>query len=43
MQQHTLAGAECIRQIELRLGNSNFLQMARKIALCHHERWDGSG
>ena len=43
MQQHTLVGAECIRQIELRLGNSNFLQMARKIALCHHERWDGSG
>ncbi len=43
MQQHTLVGAECIRQIELRLGNSNFLQMARKIALGHHERWDGNG
>lgn len=43
MQQHTLVGAECIRQIELRLGNSNFLQTARKIALGHHERWDGSG
>lgn len=43
MQQHTLVGSECIRQIELRLGNSNFLQMARKIALGHHERWDGNG
>jgi HD-GYP domain-containing protein (c-di-GMP phosphodiesterase class II) len=43
MQQHTVAGSECIRQIELRLGNSNFLQMARQIAMCHHERWDGSG
>jgi HD-GYP domain-containing protein (c-di-GMP phosphodiesterase class II) len=29
--------------MEQRLGSSNFLQMAREIALCHHERWDGSG
>lgn len=43
MQSHTAIGAECIRQIEQRLGNCNFLQMARQIALGHHERWDGSG
>lgn len=43
MQQHTLIGGECLRSIEQRLGSSNFLQMAREIALSHHERWDGGG
>ena len=43
MQSHTMVGAECIHDIELRLGNSNFLQMAHEIARCHHERWDGGG
>jgi len=43
MESHTAIGAECIRQIEQRLGNCNFLQMARQIAMCHHERWDGTG
>lgn len=43
MQTHTTLGGECIHQIEQRLGNSNFLEMAREIAFCHHERWDGTG
>lgn len=43
IQSHTQLGAECIRQIERRLGNSNFLEMAREITLYHHERWDGAG
>lgn len=43
MQTHTTLGGECIHQIEQRLGNSNFLGMAREIAFCHHERWDGTG
>jgi len=43
MQTHTTLGGECIQQIEQRLGNSNFLAMAREIAFCHHERWDGEG
>lgn len=43
MQMHSAIGGKCIREIELRLGKSNFLQMARDIALYHHERWDGSG
>lgn len=43
IQQHTLLGGDCIEQIESRLGASNFLEMAREIALCHHERWDGTG
>jgi len=43
IQSHTVLGGECIRQFERRLGNSNFLEMAREIALSHHERWDGAG
>ncbi|MCL4423928.1 MAG: response regulator [Firmicutes bacterium] len=36
MQQHTLYGAKI-------LGDSPWLAMARKIALEHHEKWDGTG
>jgi len=43
MQAHSRIGDECLRQIEQRLGSSNFLQMARAITLSHHERWDGTG
>jgi len=43
MQSHTTIGGECLREIEQRLGTSNFLRMAREIALHHHERWDGTG
>jgi putative two-component system response regulator len=43
MQLHAKIGGECIREIESRLGKSNFLAMAREIAFNHHERWDGSG
>ena len=43
MQNHTVLGAECLAAICERLGENNFLAMAREIALCHHERWDGTG
>jgi len=43
MQKHAEVGGDCLLQIEQRLGSSNFLQMAREIALAHHERWDGTG
>jgi HD-GYP domain-containing protein (c-di-GMP phosphodiesterase class II) len=43
MQCHVEVGAESIREIERRLGTSNFLEMAREIANSHHERWDGAG
>ena len=43
MQQHTLVAGDCLKEIEQRLGASNFLQTAREIALHHHERWDGGG
>lgn len=43
VQKHPVIGGECLAEIERRLGASNFLQMAREIALFHHERWDGTG
>ena len=43
MQQHTLVAGTCLKDIEQRLGASNFLQTAREIAMYHHERWDGRG
>lgn len=43
MQEHARIGAECISQIESRLGQANFLETAREIALLHHEKWDGTG
>lgn len=38
MRQHPRIGAEIIGEDPSRL-----LQTARRIALCHHEKWDGSG
>ena len=43
MKEHTRVGEDCLKEIERRLGTSNFLQMAREIASAHHERWDGTG
>ena len=43
MQMHPRIGEECLKDIERRLGSSNFLRMAREIAASHHERWDGAG
>jgi len=38
MKTHTLIGAEILAGSRVPM-----LQMARDIALCHHERWDGKG
>lgn len=43
MQDHPQVGADCIHEIGVQLGNANFLEMAKQIALCHHEKWDGTG
>ncbi len=43
IQSHVQLGGECIRQIQRRLTGSDFLDMAREIAMYHHERWDGRG
>lgn len=38
MQRHTLVGGEVLGGSDIPL-----LQMAAEVALCHHERWDGTG
>lgn len=43
MQDHAAIGGDCLKEIEQRLGSSNFLHLARMIAMSHHERWDGTG
>jgi putative two-component system response regulator len=43
MRKHPRIGADCIEQIQRRLGESTFLHQAREIALYHHEHWDGTG
>lgn len=43
IEKHTHIGEECLRQIQSRIGDPEFLEMARQIAISHHERWDGSG
>ncbi|REK29913.1 MAG: HD domain-containing protein [Planctomycetota bacterium] len=43
MKLHAVMGGQCIQEIEERLGSSNFLSMARDIALYHHEHWNGHG
>lgn len=43
MKTHACIGGDCLQEIERRLGQSNFLQMAREIAFAHHENWNGTG
>lgn len=43
MQYHTVIGGEILDAVQSRLGENEFMEMARKIAWSHHERWDGSG
>jgi len=43
MKQHTVCGYEALLVTEEDFGNNSFLQIARDIALSHHEKWDGSG
>jgi HD-GYP domain-containing protein (c-di-GMP phosphodiesterase class II) len=43
VQQHPLIGGACLAAICRLLAQDDFLEMARQIALCHHERWDGGG
>lgn len=38
MQRHTVIGAQILSD-----GDCDILQLARTIALSHHEKWDGSG
>jgi putative two-component system response regulator len=43
MKSHTLLGAQTLEAALENYPTARFLQMARDIALSHHERWDGRG
>lgn len=43
IKRHTWIGGETLYAIEKRLGESNFLVLAREIAFAHHEWWNGEG
>ena len=44
MQEHTTYGYNTLRATESKLGREDsFLTVAKEIAYCHHEKWDGSG
>ncbi len=43
MQQHTVRGAETLKNMNFGADESEYLRMAEEIARYHHERYDGSG
>ncbi len=43
MKQHTILGGIAIQKAIDQIPDSNFLHVAKDMALYHHERWDGSG
>jgi putative two-component system response regulator len=43
MKKHTILGASTLEAALDRYPEAKFLQIARDIALTHHERYDGSG
>lgn len=44
MKKHTIYGRDAIIAAENKLdAPEKFLEVAREIAYCHHEKWDGSG
>lgn len=43
MKNHTIIGANTIREVQEKYPNNKFLSMGRNIAKYHHEKWDGTG
>ena len=43
MKRHPCIGGDALLAIKQRWGETPFLTTATEIALCHHEKWDGSG
>jgi putative two-component system response regulator len=43
MKSHAQAGADTLNKALAKHPNADFLRMARDIAWCHHERYDGAG
>ncbi|MBS0195253.1 MAG: HD domain-containing protein [Planctomycetes bacterium] len=43
METHTTIGADTLIAIRQRVGDDDLLNMSIQVALCHHEKYDGSG
>jgi len=43
MKTHTLLGKQAFDKIIKETGGTRWLYLARDMAYCHHERWDGTG
>lgn len=43
IEKHTVMGASTLISIRERFGEDELLDLGVDIALCHHERWDGTG
>lgn len=43
VERHTYMGADTLIAIRAEMGDDELIDLAIQIALCHHERWDGSG
>ena len=43
MEEHAIIGGNCLDAIQVRLGDNEFMEMAKNVAYSHHERWDGTG
>ncbi len=43
MKSHPEIGARTLDEVLQKFPNAEYLRVARDIAWCHHERWDGSG
>ncbi len=43
IKKHTIVGGDCLKEIEQRLTDCNFLMLAREVAYAHHEWWNGAG
>ena len=43
MKTHTTLGKQAFEKIILETGGSKWLYLAKDMAYCHHERWDGNG
>lgn len=43
MQQHTILGGRALQKVINATDGESFLYVAKDMALCHHEKWDGTG
>ena len=43
IQRHTVEGARIVHEVLDDNSDSEYVQMASDIALCHHEKWNGTG